>query len=110
MQRSKLAEIFAAKFAALPLVAECVFLNPAFLDGTLKREVCDLLLVLRNQAAVVQMKSQDKERTDEKLNRWIGKETKNAASQSRAPSEPFASARFGASIRGEVTSSLRQDT
>jgi hypothetical protein len=27
------------------------------------------------------MKSQDKERTDEKLNRWIEKETKNAASQ-----------------------------
>jgi hypothetical protein len=81
MQRSKLTEIYAAKFAALPLLAECVFLNPAFLDGTLEREVCDLLLVLRNQAVVVQMKSQDKERTDEKLNRWIGKETKNAASQ-----------------------------
>ena len=81
MQRSKLAEIYAARFASVPLVAECIFLNPAFLDRTLKREVCDLLLVLRNQAVVVQMKSQDKERRDEKLNRWIRKETKNAASQ-----------------------------
>lgn len=81
MQRSKLAENYAAKFASAPLVAECVFLNPAFLDGTIEREVCDLLLVLRDQVLVVQMKSQDKQRTGEKLTRWIEKETRKAASQ-----------------------------
>jgi hypothetical protein len=81
MLRSKLAELYAAQFAAVPLVAECVFLNPAFSDGALEREVRDLLLVLRNQVFVIQMKSQDKERTGEKLLRWIEKETKKAASQ-----------------------------
>ncbi|HEV3112967.1 MAG TPA: hypothetical protein VGY99_20970 [Candidatus Binataceae bacterium] len=81
MQRSKLAEINAARFASAPLVAECVFLNPAFLDGNIEREVCDLLLVLRDQALVVQMKSQDKPHSGEKLTRWIEKETRKAASQ-----------------------------
>jgi hypothetical protein len=81
MQRSKLAERYAAEFASIPLVAECVFLNPAFLDGNVEREVCDLLIVLRDQALVVQMKSQDKQHTSDKLVRWVQKETKKAARQ-----------------------------
>lgn len=81
MQRSKLAERHVAEFASIPLVAECVFLNPAFLDGNVEREVCDLLIVLRDQALVVQMKSQDKQHTSDKLVRWVQKETKKAARQ-----------------------------
>lgn len=81
LQRSKLAEIYTAKFASAPLIAECIFLNPAFLDGKIEREVCDLLIVLRDQALVVQMKSQDKPHTGERLTRWIEKETRKAASQ-----------------------------
>ena len=81
MKRSKIAEIHAAWFASNPLIGECVFLNPAFSDGGREREVCDLLLVLRDQAVVVQMKTQDKLRTGEKLIRWVEKETSKAARQ-----------------------------
>jgi hypothetical protein len=81
MQRSKLAEIYAADLASIPLVAECVLLNPAFLDRRREREVCDLLLVLKDRAFVVQMKTQDKPRTGEKLARWVEKEAKRAANQ-----------------------------
>src|SRR6266852_2550287 len=81
MQRSKLAEVYSAKFASVPLIAECVLLNPAFLDRRREREVCDLLLVLRDQALVIQMKSGDKPRTGEKLTRWVEKEARKAASQ-----------------------------
>ena len=81
MQRSKVAEIHAAWFASTPLIGECVFLNPAFSEGRREREVCDLLLVLRDEAIVVQMKTQDKLRTGEKLIRWIEKETSKAARQ-----------------------------
>jgi hypothetical protein len=81
MQRSKLAEIYAANFASIPLIAECVLLNPAFSDRHREREVCDLLLVLRDGALVIQMKSQDRARTSEKLTRWVEKQARKAASQ-----------------------------
>jgi hypothetical protein len=81
MRRSKLAEIYAAKVASAPLIAENVFLSPKYLHGEKEREVCDLLVVLRDQALVVQMKSQDKPRTGEKLTRWVEKETRKAGSQ-----------------------------
>jgi len=81
MKRSKIAEIHAAWFASTPLIGECVLLNPAFSDGQREREVCDLLLVLRDQAIVVQMKTQDKLRAGEKLSRWVEKETRKAARQ-----------------------------
>ena len=90
MQRSKLAEVYSAKFASVPLIAECVLLNPAFLDRRREREVCDLLLVLRDQALVIQMKSGDKPRTGEKLTRWVEKEATKAASHT-ACSKPIPS-------------------
>jgi hypothetical protein len=81
MKRSKIAEIHTAWFASTPLIGECVFLNPAFSDGQRAREACDLLLVLRDQAIVVQMKTQDKLRAGEKLIRWVERETRKAARQ-----------------------------
>jgi hypothetical protein len=51
------AEEFSYKVASQPLVDECVFRNPKRLGGV-EKEVCDLLVVLRKQAIVVQMKCQ----------------------------------------------------
>jgi hypothetical protein len=78
MSRTDLAEQFAAAFASTPLADECVFLRPKYLDGAIEREVCDLMLVLRKEAIVVQMKCQEHPlaRTGEKLERWVKKQSK----------------------------------
>jgi hypothetical protein len=41
MQRTDLAEEFVARFASVPWVAECVFLRPKYLRGSVEREVAD---------------------------------------------------------------------
>ncbi len=83
MTRTDLAEKFGAAFAATPLADECVFLNPKHLDGNVDKEVCDLLLVLRKNALVAQMKCQEDplSRSGEKLERWVTKQVEAALSQ-----------------------------
>jgi hypothetical protein len=83
ISRTLLAETFAAAFASTPLADECVFLSPKRLDGTIEREVCDLMLVLRKEAILIQMKCQEDPlaRTGGKLERWVKKQSKAGLSQ-----------------------------
>jgi hypothetical protein len=82
MQRTDWAEQFAAKLASRPLVHECVFSNAKYLDGT-EKEVCDLLLVLRESAILLQMKCQRDplSRSGERLESWVLKNAKQAFGQ-----------------------------
>jgi hypothetical protein len=83
MTRTDWAEQFVAEFASTPLVDECVLLRPKYLDGVFEREVCDLMLVLRKQAILIQMKCQvdPLSRTGDKLERWVKKQAKAGLSQ-----------------------------
>jgi hypothetical protein len=79
---AKIEEI-AARFCAAPLTAETVFLRPAYRDGHLEREVCDLLVAFRGQGIVLSLKSQDDPaaRNGSKLQRWCKKKAGEAARQ-----------------------------
>ena len=80
--RSLWAEKVAADIASRPLVRECVFSNMRFLDSV-EREVCDLVLALRSDAIVGQIKSQEDplSRGRARLASWVVKNAKRAASQ-----------------------------
>lgn len=81
-KRSVWAERFFERFAGVPLTAECVYYSPQFLDNGIQKEVCDFLIVLKGEAILVSMKSQEDptKRTDEKLAAWV---VKNAAAATR---------------------------
>jgi hypothetical protein len=83
MSRSKYLEKFAAEFAAVPFVAECVFPNPHYLKKGLQKEACDLLIALRERGIAVQMKNLDdpEARSPEKRPSWIQKQAVAAVSQ-----------------------------
>jgi len=81
--RTVAAERFVEKFAGIPLTAECVFYSPKYLDKTLEKELCDLLLILRGEGILVSMKSQEDPTTrkKDKLERWTTKYAKRALRQ-----------------------------
>lgn len=81
-QRSLFAEKFAAELSSKPLVWECVFPNPKFLDKS-EKEVCDFMLILKSKTILVQMKAQEdpESRSREKLESWVVKKTKEALKQ-----------------------------
>lgn len=83
-QRTDWAEEFAEHFVSRPLVHECVFRSAKYQDVTVK-EVCDLLLILRNQGIILQMKCQEdpRSRSDRKLERWVLKSAERALAQVR---------------------------
>ena len=85
MQRTIWAEKFVDGFSSRPLTAECVFHSPQYIDGGKQKEVCDFLLVLRGNAILVSMKSQEdpSSRTGDKLRRWTIKNATNALSQAK---------------------------
>lgn len=68
-----MAESFVETFAGVPLTAECVYRSPQYLDKRIQKEVCDFLIVLRNEAILISMKSQEdpERRYGDKLERWI---------------------------------------
>lgn len=82
MQRTDWTEQFAADLASKPLVREFVFANARYQAAT-EREVCDLILTLRNRAILAQMKSQEdpKSRSGTKLEHWVTKKAKEATTQ-----------------------------
>ncbi|SRR6266436_453932 len=84
-QRTQIAERFVESFAGVPLTAECVFRSPQYLDKGTQKEVCDFILVLRDQAILISMKSQEdpSQRASEKLERWIIKNAKSALAQAK---------------------------
>jgi hypothetical protein len=83
--RTTSAERFFEHFAGIPLTAECVYYSPQFLDKGIQKEVCDFLLVLRGEAILVSMKSQEDptKRSGEKLTGWIVKNAERAARQAK---------------------------
>ena len=83
MQRTRCAEKFVDSFSSRPLTAECVFHSPQYIDRRRQKEVCDFLLVLRGNAILVSMKSQDdpSSRTGDRLRRWTIKSATNALNQ-----------------------------
>jgi len=85
MQRTLWAEKFVAGFSSRPLTSECVFHSPQFIDGGKQKEVCDFLLVLRGNAILVSMKSQEdpSSRTEDKLRRWTIKNATGALKQAK---------------------------
>ena len=82
MTRTEWAEQVAADLASKPLLQEFVFKNPKYQDAT-EKEVCDLLLTLRNDAIPVQMKCQEdpNSRAGKRLERWIVKRAPEALGQ-----------------------------
>ena len=82
--RTLWAEEFVDHFISLPLVREWVFKAPSRIDRGREREVCDLLVSLRSDALLIQMKCQEDPRAfvnDAKRERWIRKHAAAAASQ-----------------------------
>ena len=82
MQRTDLAEIFLEKFSSFPLTWENVFRGTEYLDKT-KKEVVDLLLVLRNEGIFISLKCQKdpEKRRGVKLTKWTNKNAKVALKQ-----------------------------
>lgn len=74
-------ELLLAKLASLPLMEESVFHSVKFLDGKIEKEVCDLLLMHRKEALIVQVKAQGKSRNDSASRKWAAKQFPSAASQ-----------------------------
>lgn len=85
VQRTLWAERFFDSFSSRPLTAECVFRSPQYRDRGKEKEVCDFLLVLRGNAILISMKSQDDptSRTGDRLQRWTIKNATNALSQAK---------------------------
>lgn len=83
LTRTKWAEEFIEQFAALPLVREWVFRGPSRMDRGLEKEVCDLIISLRGDALLVQMKCQEDpgSLTDTKHPSWVLKRADSALNQ-----------------------------
>lgn len=84
-QRTKWAEDYFRGFASIPLTAECVFYSPQYLKGGIQKEVCDFLLILKGEAVLVSMKSQEdpKTRTGDKLKQWTIKSVQRGLEQAQ---------------------------
>jgi hypothetical protein len=82
MQRTDWIEVYLEKFSSLPLTWENVFRGTQYVDKT-KKEVVDLLLVLRNEGILISLKCQEDptKRRGDKLTKWINKKAKDALKQ-----------------------------
>jgi len=74
-------EALVARLASFPLMRESVFHSPKFLDVKIEKEICDILLVHRNEAIVIQVKAQEKPRDNDATYKWVAKQFLRAASQ-----------------------------
>jgi hypothetical protein len=86
MQRTDWMEIFLQRLAEVPLTAECVFRSPKYLSADKKaHEVCDHILLLRNDGILVSLKCQENptRRSREKLQNWAAKAAKDATRQAK---------------------------
>jgi hypothetical protein len=83
LTRTKWAEDFIEQFAVLPLVREWVFRGPSRMARGLEKEVCDLVISLRGDALLVQMKCQEDPGsfTDTKRTSWVLKRADSALNQ-----------------------------
>ena len=110
-QRTLIAERVAAEFSSIPLVWECVFPNPKYLDKT-EKEVCDLILALKSTAILVQIKAQEdpESRPSKKLEAWVIKKARKALSQLQGAIKTVYSKKFWCNHprRGKVEFTPRQ--
>jgi hypothetical protein len=61
-----------------------VFLNPKYLRGGMQRELCDLLLILKNEAIVISIKGTDDQvKQQTRLVNWLTKKTQKGANQAK---------------------------
>src|SRR5438132_2495310 len=95
-QRTQMAERFVESFAGVPLTSECVYRSPQYLDKGTQKEVCDFFIVLRDQAILISMKSQEdpSQRAGEKLERWITKNAKSALAQAKGALRTIGRSKF----------------
>jgi hypothetical protein len=95
-QRTDWAEVFIARFASVPLVAERVFLRPRYLRGRAEREVADLLVVHRGQALIISLKHQAApgKRSPAKAERWARQHAGEAAAQAKGAIATLKKRRF----------------
>ena len=111
MRRTELAEQFVNEFASKPLVREFVFLSSKFVKGRQTKELCDLLLVLRKQALLIQMKCQEDPdaRKGDDLRDWVLKQQKVHCRRYREQSEQLRKETSGGqhSRRGRVDFAIR---
>jgi hypothetical protein len=81
--RTRWAEEFVEQFAALPLVREWVFRGPSRMDRGIEKEVCDLILSIRSDALLIQMKCQEDPASfpHAKRTNWVLKQAEGALTQ-----------------------------
>jgi hypothetical protein len=81
--RTRWAEESAELFASKPLIREFVYRSPVRMDRMIEKEVCDLLIALRGDALLVQMKCQENPlaRSGAKLTNWVTKHAEAAFRQ-----------------------------
>jgi hypothetical protein len=79
--RTLYVEKMVAELLCLPFMRENVFHSARYLDGKNEKEVCDVLLVHRNEAIVISIKAQEKERDRTSTERWLKKNSAKAIQQ-----------------------------
>ena len=96
MQRTLWAEKFFDNFSSIPLTAECIFRSPQYIKSGKQKEVCDFLLMLRDNAILVSMKSQENPllRMGYKLQQWIIKNAMSALKQAKGALKTIAHESF----------------
>jgi hypothetical protein len=82
-QRTDTLEKFVKDFSSYPLVSETVHHSVKYSKRGLEKEVCDILLVLRNECIVISIKGQadPTKRRGSKLEYWCAKASRAAANQ-----------------------------
>lgn len=78
---SERTEHLVAELLALPFMHENVFHSVRFMDNAIEKEVCDVLLVHRDECIVFSVKAQNRERDLARTERWLKKSGSGALSQ-----------------------------
>lgn len=106
MSRTDWAEEFVAQFSSFPLSRECVYHSPKYLKKGIEKEVCDHLIIMKEEAILVSMKAQEDpdSKTGKKLQRWIYKHSNKAVKQAKGALRTIANEEFWCvhDVRGKV--------
>lgn len=106
MSRTEWAEKFVAQFSSLPLSRECVYHSPKYLKKGIEKEVCDYLIIMKEEAILISMKAQEDpdSKSGKKLKRWVNKHSNKAVKQAKGALKTIANENFWCDhdIRGKV--------
>jgi len=84
MQHGHLLEQIIADFNSQFFMNDFVFLNPKYLREKNEKELCDLLLVLNDEAIVISVKGTDGEpKSESRLSSWLTKKTWKGSNQAK---------------------------